>query len=273
MASELGNLLIELDSRSKGTLNGNFNNMASMPLGAFSESLRTYQRIEDLIKGANLTVVESELVGKFYSVFAWRLARSTTTYDQEKFDKSLDIVDRAYHASMGGEAAVPAARRNIQNYMAQFLSGPEKTKKQLTAAFDMLEGWSQNEFLRLILHNGGGRIRYITRQSADDYGGRFNKFKMEVSEFGREAGIMFLNMFTLGFSFSGSYYLIKGLAEGSIVDSIFGGLEICLGLGPQIYRGRSYERQVYNVIGAYPIPTLGSVKNSLKPLIQVQNSL
>lgn len=126
MVSELGELLIEMDRQSSDVCSSNFNGMNNIPLSLFSSSLNLCDKVEEQTKTRKLNDIELMLIGKFYAVFAYRIAASSATYDKEKFDKALSIVEKGMDMVYGSEVDLYLAGRSMRNHIAQLTEKNQK---------------------------------------------------------------------------------------------------------------------------------------------------
>ncbi len=70
----------------------------------FTAALNSYQKLEDILSDNNrLSEAESKVIGAFYSVLAFRMADTSTQYDEEKFEKAKEIISRARKVTLGLE--------------------------------------------------------------------------------------------------------------------------------------------------------------------------
>lgn len=70
----------------------------------FTAALNSYRRLEDILSDkGSLSEAESKVVGAFYSVLAFRMADTSTRYDEEKFEKAKEIISRARKITLGLE--------------------------------------------------------------------------------------------------------------------------------------------------------------------------
>ena len=131
MHTTLNLLLTEIERESSQVRQSFGRTKVHHGLEDFSRAVGAFERLDDMLKpNRDFSDVEAKIIGTYYSALAFRIVDTSLKYDEPKFRKAKEIIERAEEITMDAEPAVHQAKNHLYRKLSQF--EPNKIERILS---------------------------------------------------------------------------------------------------------------------------------------------
>jgi len=260
MTNQIGLLLFEIDRESSQIHQEFRHDQRHRSLDDFSRALSTQQTLDGIVKSdGELSDIEAKVLGTFYAALGFRMTDTSTKFDEEKFRRAEEIIERAEDMTMSVEPAVHKAKYHLSGKTSKF--APQKRDRvfgHIDRYANMFRWVLSNDYVNLLVDtNSMFKLHYFVhnfkKYSRDGF---VQGAKRGAKLFG---GALYEMSRMLAFLYS-SVVGIENIANGNYER---GAVEIGIAIAIPLSRYTYRKRKIEEILGPnYHMPKLQSVSSN-----------